>query len=443
MTQTQMIQWKPFSQKHRQYIKSALDNRMCVAEGAIRSGKTIDHCIIAAMYLEQCPDKIHLASGSTMPNAKVNIGACNGFGLENLFRGRCHWGKYKGAEALIIQTKTGEKVVLFVGGGKRNSYQKILGNSYGLWIATEINEHYDSEDSRESFVKVAFGRQAAAEKPLVLWDLNPCNPSHKIYGNYIDKYQDNFVGGYLYQHFTMGDNLSIPEWRKREIESQYDPVSVWYRRDILGERCVSEGLIYQTFANDPKAYFTDKPDYNTIYVGVDFGGSKSCFAFVASGIKRDYSKLTALASERHPAKGIDPDDMYKKLFAFLDKVERKYGKINTIYADSAEQTLINGIRARTKISVMNSRKKEITDRIKAATSLISLGQFYYTVDCTTLVNALSSAIYDPKKFTDERLDNGTTDIDTLDAWEYSWERDIREYAWGGHRTSNFIGLARR
>jgi formylmethanofuran dehydrogenase subunit E len=64
---------------------------MNVAEGAIRSGKTIDHCIIAAMYLEECPDKIHLATGSTLGNAKLNIGVCNGFGLENLFRGRCKW----------------------------------------------------------------------------------------------------------------------------------------------------------------------------------------------------------------------------------------------------------------------------------------------------------------------------------------------------------------
>ena len=89
----QTIEWKPFSAKHKKYIKTALRNKMNVAEGAIRSGKTIDNCIIAAMYLETCSDKIHLASGSTMGNAKLNIGVCNGFGLENLFRGRCKWGK--------------------------------------------------------------------------------------------------------------------------------------------------------------------------------------------------------------------------------------------------------------------------------------------------------------------------------------------------------------
>lgn len=353
MIQTkQTIPWKPFSRKHREYIQSALNNRMCCAEGAIRSGKTIDHCIIFAMYLEQCPDKIHLASGSTMPNAKLNIGACNGFGLENMFRGRCRWGKYKGNEALYIDTKTGEKVVIFSGGSKRNSYQKILGNSYGGWIATEINEHYDSEDSRESFIKVAFGRQAAAEWPFVLWDLNPCHPMHKIYTDYIDKYKTDFEGGYLYQHFTMADNRSIPDWRKKEIISQYDPVSVWYQRDILGRRTVAEGLIYQRFANNPKAYFTGKPEYTTIQVGVDFGGNKSAFAFVASGIHRSYTILTALASERHPAKGIDPEMMYKKLFEFIQRTEKKYGAVECIFADSAEQTLINGIRARSGLSLV-------------------------------------------------------------------------------------------
>lgn len=38
-----------------------------------------------------------------MGNAKLNIGDANGFGLEWIFRGQCHWGKYKDMEALIIQ----------------------------------------------------------------------------------------------------------------------------------------------------------------------------------------------------------------------------------------------------------------------------------------------------------------------------------------------------
>lgn len=244
MQKVATIDWKPFSSKHKRYIKNALGNRMNVAEGAIRSGKTIDNCIIAAMYLETCKDVIHLASGSTIANAKLNIGVCNGFGLEYLFRGRCRWKKFRDNDALYIQTQTGEKIVIFAGGAKADSYKRILGNSYGLWIATEINEHYDCEDSRSSFIKVAMGRQVAATQPLILWDLNPCNPSHSIYTDYIDKYKDGFLGGYQYEHFTIKDNLAITPQRLAEIESQYTKGSIWYRRDILGERCIAEGLIY-------------------------------------------------------------------------------------------------------------------------------------------------------------------------------------------------------
>ena len=249
----QTINWAPFSEKHRQYINNALSNKMNVAEGAIRSGKTIDHCIIAAMYLETCEDKIHLATGATIGNAKLNIGVCNGFGLENLFRGRCKWGKYKDNEALYINTQTGQKIVIFTGAGKADSYKRILGNSYGLWIATEINEHFDSDDSSISFIKVAFGRQVAAIRPLVLWDLNPCNPTHRIYVDYIDKYKTDYVGGYQYEHFTIADNLSISPERFAEIKSQYVEGSIWYRRDILGERCIAEGLVYPMFEDAIKA----------------------------------------------------------------------------------------------------------------------------------------------------------------------------------------------
>lgn len=275
MSKTQTIPWKPFSKKHSDYIKNALHNKMNVAEGAIRSGKTIDHCIIAAMYLEECPDKIHLASGSTIGNAKLNIGTCNGFGLENLFRGRCKWGKYKDNEALYIYTQTGEKIVIFAGGAKADSYKRILGNSYALWIATEINEHYDCDDSRSSFIKVAFGRQVAAQKPLVLWDLNPCNPGHSIYTNYIDNYLSNYVGGYQYQHFTIADNLSISEQRKAEIESQYVKGSIWYRRDILGERCIADGLVYpmyeQALQEPPKDDGGEIKQAEQYILSIDYG----------------------------------------------------------------------------------------------------------------------------------------------------------------------------
>lgn len=457
MKKTQTIEWKPLSPKHKRYIKNALKCKMSVAEGAIRSGKTIDHCIIAAMRLEVCRDKIHLASGSTIANAKMNIGDCNGFGLEHLFRGRCRWGNYKNNDALYIQTQTGEKIVIFAGGGKADSYKRILGNSYGIWIATEVNEHFDSEDSRISFIKVAFGRQVAALDPCVLWDMNPCHPGHKIYTDYLDVYPETYVGGYNYEHFTIADNYSISPQRRREIESQYAVGSIWYIRDILGQRAIAEGLCYPMLATSiaakngnytkPKAEVQKLIKDNRIAhinVGVDFGGNGSGHAFVASAATVGYEQLIILRSERYvegkkdPYTGrnlsdIDPETLNKIFIRFLRTILRDYGFISKIYCDSAEQVLIRGFRNALirehmgNIRVNNALKSQITDRIFAVTALAAQGRFFYTEDCGTYCEAVSMAVWDSKQLELIRLDDGSSDIDSLDASEYSFERDIKKF----------------
>lgn len=433
-TRTATIKWAPFGPKHQRYIKAALQNRMCVAEGAIRSGKTIDHCIIAAAYLEQCPDRIHLASGSSIPNAKLNIGDCNGFGLEHLFRGRCRWGKYRDNEALYIQTQTGEKIVIFAGGGKADSYKKILGNSYGLWIATEINEHYDSDDSRTSFLKVANGRQTAARWPFTLWDLNPCYPGHPIYRDYVDKYKDGFLGGYLYEHFTMADNYSITPERRAQIESQYVPGSVWYARDILGERRAAEGLIYQQFADNEASYLVEPcrdnlRDVMFASIGVDFGGSRSLTTFVASAIHTGFNRVTVIADHHIKArKGeIDADRVCQEFVAFVLGLQQRYPWIYVKYcwADNEAQYLINSLRraarsAGLQLRVEDSKKRPIKDRIIAGNTLLTTGRMAIAKDCELVRGGLSNAVWDPK-VPDRRLDNFSTDIDILDGFEYSWE----------------------
>lgn len=450
MTRTQTIKWAPFSEKHKRYIKNALSSKMNVAEGAIRSGKTIDNCIIAAAYLEKCRDRIHLATGSTIGNAKLNIGVCNGFGLENLFRGRCKWGKYRDNEALFINSQTGEKIVVFAGGGKADSYKRILGNSYGLWIATEINEHYDSEDSRTSFIKVAFGRQAAAQDPIVLWDLNPCSPHHPIYADYIDKYKDGYAGGYQYQHFTIDDNLSISERRKEEIKSQYDPMSVWYRRDILGQRCAAEGLIYKIFAdnesdyivNDTDKWLEDNKTYlRAVTVGVDFGGTGSATKFQATGITGRWDAV-ALEEEYidHRKEDVDPDRLIYRYTEFIKRITEKYGASET-RADSAEQVLIRGLfnAARQKglrTRVKNALKMPVRDRIKLELLLMAQRRLFVSADCPHLIDAFRSAVYNPKKTDDERLDDGTSDIDSLDAFEYSVEPYYKQLNLQGFRREN-------
>ena len=451
LTRTSTIKWGEFSPKHKRYIKNAIKCQMSVAEGAIRSGKTIDHCIIAAIYLETCPDKIHLASGSSIANAKLNIGDCNGYGLEHLFRGRCHWGKYKDNEALYIDyTKNGSKVVIFAGGGKADSYKKILGNSYGLWIATEINQHYDSDDSETSFIKVAFGRQVAAKQPKVLWDLNPSNPNHKIYSDYIDKYLNSYVGGYNYEHFTIYDNATITPERRMQIESNYDVNTVWYKRDILGQRCIAEGLIYPQFAdnNEPfiYEYINDEanetstlPEERTlkqseiwyVRIGIDFGNNQSSHTFVATAFSYNLRKVVVVEEQKILGSlNLTPTQLDDRFEAFTQMVYSKYHKPLTCRCDSTETTLINGFKARILkrgmfyVQVKNAIKSAIINRIHLTVRLMGAHRFGVCKNCVNMIDAFNTAVWDIKN-PDEREDiTGTKNpVDMLDAFEYSIEED--------------------
>lgn len=416
-----------FGEKHKEYIRQATKSTYNIAEGAVRAGKTVDNIFAFAYDLKRTPDRIHLATGSTVANAKLNIGDANGYGLEYIFRGQCRWGKYKDNEALIIKgkdTNYKEKIVIFFGTAKADSFKPIRGNSYGMWIATEINLHH--KDS----IKECFNRTAASKVRKFYWDLNPSNPKHFIYEEHIEKYRglDKAIGGVNYQHFTIRDNATLDDERIKQIELQYDPDSVWYKRDILGLRVIAEGLVYRQFSDNPSAYLKEDrvSGLKLIQIGVDFGGNGSKHAMVASGITMD-NKVIALKSQLYEPD--NPTTLNNQLIDFIREVERNYGQITVIYADSAEQVLIKGMQKALldedmHIKIKNSIKNKITDRIRLVNSLIASNRFFYTKNCNTLVDALTQAVYEDDKQEDVRLDNGTSDIDTLDAFEYSIEKHI-------------------
>lgn len=415
-----------FGEKHRAYMRRAYRHTVNVAEGAVRAGKTVDNVFVFAALLEDAPDRIHLASGSTLGNAKLNLGDCNGLGLERLFAGRCGWTRYRDNECLRIATRTGEKLVLFTGGKNADAYKRIRGNSYGMWLATEINHHHDS------FLMEAVNRTLAARDRRLFWDLNPCAPNAPIYRDYLDKYAAaERAGFYNYGHFTIADNPVITPERMAEIAAQYDPGSVWYRRDILGERCAAEGLIYRMFADDPAAYAADGTDFPAefINIGVDFGGNRSRTAFVAVGFAE--SGIAALAEGVVGGeKGeIDPERINREFRRFLGELQGRYSApVRYVFCDSEAQYLETGLRrsvADTGIRVTDCVKKPICDRIAFMNRMMATKRFSYDPSCRNLCGGLCAAVWDETG--DRRRDDFTSDIDILDAFEYAVERYMGKY----------------
>ena len=416
-----------FGEKHRDYMRRAMGCTVNIAEGAVRAGKTVDNVFVFAALLEDAPDRIHLASGSTIGNAKLNLGDCNGLGLERIFRGRCAWGRYKDNECLRIQTKSGEKVVLFAGGKNADAYKRIRGNSYGMWLATEINHHHDS------FIKEAFNRTLAARRRKIFWDLNPTSPSASIYRQYIDPYTAETTPGFCnYAHFTIRDNPVITPERLAEIEAQYDKTSVWYRRDILGLRCAAEGLIYRTFADAPEKFIlpvADLPPLRFCNIGVDFGGNRSKTVFIAMGFPVSGGVIGIGEKTVQGNKGdIDPGRINREFLAFLTELHGKFPRlpIRYVFCDSEAQYLINGLRRSIPknegLILSDCAKRPIADRIAFVNGLMTAGRFHLTPDCPRLAAGLAEAVWDDKEGADRRKDDFTSDIDILDAMEYAIER---------------------
>ncbi len=423
-----------FGEKHRDYMRRAKAAEISVAEGAVRSGKTVDNVFVFASLLEHAPDRLHLATGSTIGNAKLNLGDCNGLGLEHIFAGRCRWTRYRGNEALVVRAEAGERIVIFSGGKNADAYKRIRGNSYGMWIATEINLHADS------FIKEAFNRQLAARDRRVFWDLNPSSPSHPIYRDYLDRFEA-LGERYNWAHFTIRDNPVVTPERLRAVIAQYDPESVWYRRDILGERCAADGLVYRRFADDPGAFTVsrlDPAEAEYITVGVDFGGNRSRTTFVATAVmKKDASPGGFTVVADHAVSGskgeVDAERINREFTRFLAAVrERMPGvPVRYVFADNEAQVLVNSLRRHLasqpgpRVIVADAAKKKIVDRIAFVNTLLSQGRLRLSADCTLLADGLAAAVWDEKSPVDKRLDDFTSDIDILDAFEYSIERYMR------------------
>lgn len=429
-----MIEYAPLTAKQADYIRRCVDSWLNVAEGGKRAGKNIINLIAYAMCLEVHPDKLHLVAGVSLAAAKMNAIDSNGFGLQWLFAGRCREGEYKNRDALYIQTKTGEKIVIVAGGGKANDAARIKGNSYGTAYITEVNECH------QSFVQEVFDRTLASSKRQLFFDLNPKPPAHWFYRDILD-HQDLLKKrgenpGYNYEHFTVFDNLSIPDDRLKLTLATYDKSSLWYQADIKGKRTAATGRIYTGYTyKDVVITRDDIKDQRFIEfsIGVDIGGTDATVATL-TGFTPYYKDVMLLDGYYHKQgkeTGYTHDRYAKEI---VDKVE-KWGNTypaffasTHIFAESADklfrQALTNELRRRgIHIPVVAAYKKEgIIDRIRLTTILINQGRYKIMQHLKPWIEAIENATWDEEerqKGEWVRTDDGSYPVDCLDSSEYA------------------------
>lgn len=413
----------PFTMNQKAYFDRCFSSWLNVAEGGKRGGKNVLSTLAFCILLEHHPDRLHLAAGVSIAAAKLNILDCDGFGMLNYFEGRYREGEYKNRDCLYIITATGEKIVLISGGGKDGDQKLIKGNTYGMAYVTEANECHPN------FIKEVFDRTLSSSDRKVFHDLNPKAPSHKYYTDVLQHHEDaqkaNPAYGYNYGHFTIADNLSVSDEKLKAIIATYDKNSIWYKRDIKGRRIQAEGVIYGTFAADPERFIVDAPpEILFSHIGIDFGGTDSAHAFQCTGFARNLSAVVTL-DELYTKDALTPAGLDKLYVEFVQR-NKKWNPVEA-FADSAEQVLMRGlqaasIRAGVGLPISNARKGPVMERARFYCRMFDTDRYKIMRHCKRTIGAFSDAVYKGSKQDDERLDDGTTNIDTLDAQEYSTEK---------------------
>ena len=253
---------------------------------------------------------------------------------------------------------------------------------------------------------------------------NPAGPTH-----WLKAFLDSDADVYK-QAYTIDDNPFLSAAFMVQLKKEYAG-TVYYNRFILGQWAAAEGACYPLFAAQPDEFIVQRaPPVMCATIGVDFGGGKSGHAFSCTGYTYGMSQLVVL-DEYYCKDALDPATLEQEFCDFVTRCKAKY-TLADVWCDSAEQTLINGLRiaadrSRLGVNVGNAAKKHITDRIRAECRLMAAGRFKVMAHCTHTIDALRSAVYDKKHLTEDvRLDNGTSNIDSLDALEYGFERDIND-----------------
>ena len=316
----------------------------------------------------------------------------------------------------------GEEVYC-LGAEKISQVSKIQGTSIKYCYGDEV-----AKWNQEVFIMV----QGSLDKPYSMFDgaLNPENQSHWLKKDFLDKIEEKGLDVYV-QHYTIFDNPFLSKEFVDNLCKEYEN-TIFYDRLILGLWKNAEGIIYRQFADNPSQFIKDeaKDEYGNninfmiISIGIDYGATKGETEFKATGITPYFRQVWTLDEEK--LSGLHtPEQMYEKFVEFYKRVVAEYGKVTHAFGDygALGQVITFGLNRYLQqhgipLKVDDCIKGRIVDRIELDCHLFGQMRRFILRKCKYLIEAYSQALWDDKK-EDERLDDGTTPIDDLDASEYS------------------------
>lgn len=248
------------SEKQIDYILDS-DAFVSLADGSVRSGKTVSGLIRYAMHLvdPRTPRSgLAVVSGKTFDTVKRNV-----FGV---LQDAEVFGPLARATSYTRGAPTGTilgvpvEVITFNDERSENRLR-------GMTCRTGYVDEWSLMP--KTFHEQLLGR-CSVDGAQVFGNTNPDNPRHWL-GKELERAKPggDLAGDWRVWKFLMDDNPGLSEEVKARYKRQYK--GLYYRRNILGEWCMAEGTIYEVW--DEKRHVVKELPRITrwLAVGIDYG----------------------------------------------------------------------------------------------------------------------------------------------------------------------------
>jgi PBSX family phage terminase large subunit len=401
---SQIFKFQPFSDKQKQVLtwwcktSPVKDMDGIIADGAIRSGKTVSMSLSFVMWaMETFAGQNFGMCGKTIGSFRRNVL----FWLKLMLKARGYSVADHRSDNLVIVTK-GEVVNYFyIFGGKDERSQDLI---QGITLAGVFFDEVALMP--ESFVNQATGR-CSVDGSKYWFNCNPDGPYHWFKLKWIDRSvgylgkeratelrnQGEVLKDILYLHFTMDDNLSLTEKIKERYRSMY--TGVFYKRYILGLWAMAEGIIYDMFSEEKHVRSIEEFLQQLInanrYVSIDYG-TQNATAFLLWN-KSTNGKWYCVREYYYSGrdKGIQKTDA-----EYADDLSKwlEGTRIKAVIVDPAAASFIAELRKRGYTVV--KAKNDVEDGIRLVGTLLNREKIIFSSSCVNTIMEFSSYIWDEK-----------------------------------------------
>ena len=242
----------------------------------------------------------------------------------------------------------------------------------------------------EAFVNQGIAR-CSVDGAKVWMNCNPEGTTHYIKRRFIDEYASR---GFIHCHFDMRDNLTLSAERRAFYASQW--TGLFYRRFILGEWCLADGLVYQVFDRETMTFSgaVDLSAYAELVVAYDYG-IQNATAFLMMGYNGREETVDVIRgwsySGRESTVQKTDDELYRDLEEFIGDLH-----VSRVYGDPSATSFHATIRKKRRWRDIDA-DNDVLAGIGFTSQLMSLGQLRIHTSCRDLIRELQGYAWDSEK----------------------------------------------